>query len=73
MDAFLTLPYNLNDVPTDEFTLCEPGGFIKPFYVASLTLILRIAPPVVQVRLYFKDRLIGTADMPEPEISDDAE
>ncbi|KAH6724439.1 hypothetical protein DL95DRAFT_464978 [Leptodontidium sp. 2 PMI_412] len=53
--------YDLKDIPTQEFRRCKAVGNNPPFYVASLTLIMRVAPGSIHVALCLDQRIVATA------------
>lgn len=63
---FHVINYDLKDIPLQEFTCSKPVGLNPPFYVASLSLTMRLAPGMLHVELRLKNRVISTADVVEP-------
>jgi len=65
---FHAINYDLNDIPLQEFTLRTPVGPYAPFYVAELSLLMRLASRRLYIELRLKNRVLSTADVVEPPI-----
>jgi len=58
-----TLEYDLMGVPLQDFTCRRPPGAILPFYVASLSLTMRLGPQMLQVELCWKEQTLCSAEI----------
>jgi hypothetical protein len=56
--------YDLKDIPLQEFAIIKPAGANPPFYVAELTLTMRLAR-TLQMELRCKSRVISATDVAE--------
>jgi len=64
---FYVIKYDLADIPLQEFTSSKPVGPYAPFYVADLTLSMRLAPRGLHIELRLgKNRVISEVDVAEP-------
>ncbi len=68
--AIGTLEYDLGHCPLEEFEPRFIKGRSNPFYIASLSLKMRIAPGFLRVHLCMNDRVIRSMEFSEPLLAD---
>lgn len=56
-----TLEYDLKGIPLKELRYHKQIGERPAFYVASLTLMMTIAPGVLRVQLALKERIVANS------------
>lgn len=60
-----TLEYDLTEVSLSEFQHCHSDGS-PAFYVATLTLKMRVASEGLRVQLWLKDRIVSAVILADP-------
>ncbi len=56
------LEYDLTGVPLEEYEVHKSAGRV-PFYTASFSLKMRIAPGILRVQLLMGERLVAAANI----------
>ncbi len=65
-----SLEYDLTSIPLQEFQYFKAVDGNPPFYKASLSLKMRIAPQMLRVQLCLGDKDIGTKKIADPLLKD---
>jgi len=58
LNVFRTLHYDLATIPLGEFRRHTPPGSNVPFYITTLTLVLKLDPHLLKIELFWKDSLL---------------